>query len=278
MEKSKIKNFILILLALVNVFLLSIVITNAMEEQKARSCRIQALENVLSENGIALASDIKLPDTVPPTLTLKRNLDMERRNLSSLIGSCSAADQGGNVYFYNGSDGQARFRGTGEFEILLYSGVITKGRDPVGTAKSALKKLGIESGDIEPQVTVDGEETTVILYCSWEGTTIYNVPVTISFNSDNSTIISGARPLDVKSEVQSSADYPDGVTILMGFLESISQTGSVCNEITGVKIEYNMYSAVSGNCTLKPVWCITTNSGSFYIDAETGKQENILGA
>lgn len=275
MDKSKIKNFILLLLALVNVFLLFIVITNVIEEHKAQASRIEAVETVLSENGITLRSGIKLPETVPSLLSLKRDMEAEKHKLASLIGSCSAEDKGGNIFLYIGPDGDGKFRGTGEFEIRLNSGVIPKGRDPVGAAKTAMKKLGLECGDIEPLVTTDGNSTQVILYCSWDGTDIYNASVTFNFTSDSLYLIRGTRPLDTKSAVKSSDNYPDSVTILMNFLDSIQTTGHICSEITDLKIEFNMYSAVSGNCTLKPVWCITTNSGYYYIDAETSKAHNI---
>ncbi|MEA4894117.1 MAG: hypothetical protein VB064_02525 [Oscillospiraceae bacterium] len=278
MDKSKIKNFILVLLAVVNAFLLYIVITNDIEEHKAQASRMEALEKVLAEKGITLSSDIELSETVPPLLYLSREVDTEQRSLASLIGTCTAVDKGGNIFFYSGPNGEGKFRGTGEFEIELNSGVITKGRDPVGAAKTALKRLGLDCSDIEPVVTVEGSETTVILCCSWEGTSIYNARVTFVFCSDDLQRISGTRPLDVKSGIKSSETYPDSVTVIMSFLQSVHQTGFICSEINSLKIEYNMYSTVSGNCTLKPVWCITTNSGPFYIDAETVKAENIENA
>ncbi|PKM71576.1 MAG: hypothetical protein CVU91_13160 [Firmicutes bacterium HGW-Firmicutes-16] len=275
MDKFKIKNFILILLTLVNVFLLFIVITNVIEERKAQASRMEALENVLAEKGFTLNPDIELPDSVPPLLSLKRDMKTEKHNLSSLIGSCSVSDLGGNIFFYSGLDGEGRFRGTGEFEIILNPGVISKRRDPVGASKTALKKLGLECGELEPLVTTDGNDTTVVLSCSWDGTDIYDARVTFNFTYDNLLLISGTRPLDAKFSVQSSDNYPDSVTILMNFLKSAADTGFIFSEINDLKIEYYMYSAVSGSCTLKPVWCITTNSGPYYIDAETGKAENI---
>lgn len=278
MDKSKIKNFIIILLVLVNVFLLYIVVSGALEQRKAENLRMEALTTVLSENGITLNPDIELPEIIPSTLSLTRDMGAEQDRLSALIGNCTAQNKGGNIYFYNGSDGQAKFRGTGEFEILLNPGVIALGKNPVDSAKSALKKLNLEYGDIEPIVENDGSNTTVTLFCSWDGTAIYNAKITFLFTSDYLILISGTSPLDTKYLIQSSENYPDSVTVLMNFLESVRQTGYVCSEIIDLKTEYYMYSAVSGNCTLKPVWCIQTNSGSYYIDAETGKADNLEAA
>ena len=278
MDKSKAKNFILIVLALVNVFLLFSVISNAKEERDAQAYREESLKKVLSDNGITLDSDIELPDTVPPLLSLKRDMDAEYDSFNSLIGRSTVIDLGGNVFYYEGIDGQAKSRGTGEFEMKLDSGVITKGKNPAAAAKSAMKKLGIECSSVEPTITVDGENTTVTLCCAWKGVVVYSAQINFYFNSDNLLFISGTRPLHVENAVSSSENYPDGVTVLMGFLDSISQSGYVCSQISDLQIEYSMYSAVSGYCTLKPVWCIQTNSGPYYIDAETGITENISSA
>lgn len=274
MDKAKIKNFIIILLAIVNVFLLAIVISGAREKREADASRKEALENVLAEKGLTLNPNITLPENVPPLLSLQRDMDAEYRSISALIGKCTPQVEEGNSYFYDGTDGEATFSGTGEFEIMLNSGVISRGRNPVDAAKAALKRMGLECSNIEPIVENDGIKSTVTLYCSWDKTTIFDAAISFDFNSEYLWLIRGVRPFDVKYSVQSSENYPDSVTIIMNFLEYVSKTGYVCNEITDLKIEYSMNSTISGNCILRPVWCVETNSGTYYIDAQTGKAEN----
>lgn len=278
MDKSKVKNFIIILLALVNLFLLFIVVSNGIVENRATAYRLSALEKVLADNGITLNSKIEMPEDIPPVLTLKRDLHAEKKSLSALIGSCEAEDQGGNAYFYNGTNGQARSRGTGEFELKLNAGVISKGKDPVVAAKTAMKKLGIACADLKPIVTESGSEVTVTLFCALGGIPVRNAQINFIFTGDSLLLVTGTRPLEAKYTAQSSESYPDGVTVLMNFFSSISQTGKVCSEINGLTIEYYMYSAVSGNCTLEPVWSILTDVGTYYIDAATGKPEMVQSA
>jgi len=278
LDKARIKNFIIIVLVLVNAFLLLNVISSAKEQWDAQDFRVESLKKVLSDNGITLDSDIELPDSVPPLLSLKRDMEAEYDSFKALIGNCTVLDLGGNVFYYEGIDGQAKSRGTGDFEMKLNSGVVNKGRDPVYAAKSAMKKLGIECSSAEPVIAVEGENVTVTLCCAWDGVAVYSAKINFYFYSDNLLIISGTRPLQEENTVSSSENYPDAVTVLMGFLESSSQSGYVCSEISDLQVEYSMYSAVSGYCTLKPVWCIQTNSGSYYIDAETGIIENISSA
>lgn len=275
MDKSKIKNFIIILLFLVNVFLLTIVISNYTEERQAELYRKEALENVLSENGISINPDIELPESIPPQVSLKRNVESEKKFISSLLGKSSMKDLGGNIYYYYGSNGEAKFRGTGVFEILLNAGVIPKGNDPIDAAKVALRKLGIEYNGDGSTVETDGGNTTVTLNCSWNGTPIYNSKISFFFVSEYLMIITGSRPLDKEYVVQSTENYPDSITLLMNFLQTINDTGEVCNEIKDMQIGYFISSAVSGDCTLKPVWCIQTNSKSYYINAQTGEAEKL---
>jgi hypothetical protein len=273
-DKSKIKNFIIIVLVLVNVFLLVIVVSNARERRHAELYNKQALENIFTERGIYLNPNIKLPDKISPQVSLKRDTDNEYKRISALLGNCVVDDLGGNIYSYKGPNGIAEFRGNGEFDILLYAGVISKGKDPVDAAKIVMKKLGIEYSDAEIVLEENGTNTSITLLCSWDGTPIYNSRINFYYNSKYLTLISGSRPLDIEYSVQSSEDYLDSATVLMSFLESVRQTGDVFSEINNLKIMYTLNSAVSGDCTLKPIWCLQTNSKYYYIDARTGRLEN----
>lgn len=275
MDRTLIKNVLIIILVLVNVFLLYIVLHNASEERQAAVYRKQALENVLKENGISLKADISLPDKTESQVSLKRDEAKEESKISALLGNCVISDQGGNIYHYDGAKGSAQLQGSGEFEILLNSDDIYAGKDPVSAAKTAMRKLGLSSGDVEPKVKTDGDSTTVTLYCSYKDTTVYNASIDFSFYGNSLRIISGKRLLDSESQVSSDGTYLDSVTVLMKFLESVRKTGDVCSEIDDLQIGYYLSSSVSGDCTLKPIWRIQTNSRPYYIDAQTGKAETI---
>ena len=274
MNKAKIKNLILIMLALVNVFLLGIVLDNAYERQRAANYRKQALEQVLTDNGIKMNSDLELPEKIPPQVTLRRNLASEKKLIAGLIGDCAAQDLGGNIIYYEGTQGQARLRGTGEFEILPDSGVVSMKKDPVAPSIAAMKKLGIDCLEDTTVITGDSSGTTVVLGYAWNGVAVYNSKISLTFNSETLFLVSGSRPLDEKVAAVSTANYPDSTTVIMNFLESIRQTGEVCSEIKSLSIGYFLSSTVSGDCTLKPVWRIQTDAKAYYIDAETGAPES----
>ncbi len=273
MDKSKVKNFILLLLALVNAFLLYLVIIDAQEARRAREFREETLRAVLAERGVSLGEAVEFPESVPPLLTLLRDTSAEEKSLRRLIGGSIPQDQGGNVFFYDGADGQAKTRGTGEVEILLYAGA--RGKDPLSAAKSAMQKLGLDYSEHDATMTENGQDTLVTLGCAYNGTPIQNARISFYFSGGSLQIISGSKPLDGKHAQQSAEDYPDGVTTLMSFLEYIAQSGKICSEIRDLRIVYYMYSAVSGSCTLRPIWRIGTDAGTYYFDAETLRVEQL---
>jgi len=270
-ENSKIKNYIIILLALVNIFLLYIVLNSASEERQASNYRRQALETVLKSNGITLNPKITLPDKVPSQISLKRDLSSEHSKVGELLGNCEAQDQGGNIYYYSSENGDAQFRGTGDFEINLKSGILASGKDPAAAAKTALNKLEIAFSGNAPALHSSGSDSKVTVNCSWNDTPVYNAAITLNFEDGWLIKIAGKRLLDSENPIASSGSFLDGVSVLMKFLESIHQTGAVCSEINDLRLGYFLSTSVSGDCTLNPVWCILTDSQPYYIDALSGK-------
>lgn len=275
MDKSKLKNLIIAMLVLVNAFLLILVVSNERQAKTARLYREQALQNVFSEHGISLADSIDLSAVAPAQLSLRRDLKKEQKMLSSLIGSLSVQDMGGNIFYYEGVNGQASFSGTGDFKILLNPGIIKAGSDPVSTARATMRKLGYASSDVSEVVIEQSDESTMVtLCCSQSGYSIYNAVVKFDF-APNFTIISGRRPLDVENPATSVLSYLDCNTILMNFLEHIRQSGEICTKISAIETGYIMETAVSGVCTVHPVWYIGADTGDFFINASTGKWERL---
>lgn len=276
MEKSLVKNFILLLLALVNLFLGVIVVEEVRDEKSVARFQRAALEDVLESNGIRLSHSVALPEDVPPQLYLRRDSEAEKRLISALLGSSEWQDLGGNVYHYQGKNGEAWFRGTGEFEILLNADAVAPRREPEAIAKAALKKLGLEVSD---SPTISGENGETLTYLvSYNGTTVRNAQLSFSFTSDYQVTIHGTRPLDIREGSQSSEHYPDGASVLMSLLDAVHEKGIVCSEISDLKVEYYMSPAVSGSCTLRPIWHIGTDSGIYYFDAETTRAEQFEGS
>ena len=271
MDKSKIKNYIIFLLAFMNASLLIIVLGNMREASRAQSYREETIISVLAKNGISVSEDVSFSTPVLEEKHLRRDLGSERRGINALLGYTMVEYQGGSIYHYSGSGGRASFSGSGEFEILLNPGVIAKGADLVSSAQSALRMLGIRSSAACPVVIEEGENTIVVLTSAFGNVEIYNALLRFEFNSDYLERITGRRPLDIVYASHRLTRYVDGVTALMNFLQSIHESGDICSEIRSLNLGYFLSNEVSGKFILRPVWRVETDTGIFYIDKSSGR-------
>ena len=123
MDGAKIKNFILIVLALVNVFLLALVIHDWAADAEIRRQARADVATAFQNAGITLAADVPW-DAQESLYSLRRDSEKEYDLVRTILGSCAVQDLGGNILYYSSQRGEARFRGAGEFEIMPTSGDI----------------------------------------------------------------------------------------------------------------------------------------------------------
>ena len=62
---------------------------------------------------------------------------------------------------------------------------------------------------------------------------------------------------------------------LMRFLGLTREKGHICSELRGLELCYAFSASASGEGSLTPAWLIVTDTGEFYINAITGKEEVI---
>ena len=273
MDTSKIKNFIIIVLVLTNMFL---VVTSAVESSKENEVKRAAAEQLVSlyENkGISLPEKLDIYASAPVGCDLTRDLLQEQKIVESILGPCSVSEQGGNIYAYSGSDGQASFRGTGEFEMLLNYGVANSNRGRIEAARDVLKKMGLTAGDYSNE-TQDGEQYTVTLDCVYDGGDVYNARVSFLFSGESLMIVSGKRVFDTCID-SSALETIDLGTALVRFLKESADNGYICTVVTDISAGYAMSVTVSGACILSPVWRIETDTGEYIMNAVSGRFETI---
>ncbi|HBR09278.1 MAG TPA: hypothetical protein DD735_10375 [Clostridiales bacterium] len=276
MDNSKIKNFIIIILLIVNLLLTAVI---GADMVKNRTLRRQALEGVVAimeSRGITVSEDVALSYPDLNICSVRRDLDAEKKRVSAVLGKVSVQDRGGNILLYLGERGEAQFSGTGVFEILMNVGAVPTGQDPEGTARAFLKKLGMSTvkGDDGVRVDVRDGAGTVVLNCQIGKTEIINCQVTFIFTDGSLMLVSGTRPLD-KGSSDSLDNAMDVSTILMRFLDIISESGHVCSRLENLELCYVQSAPASGLGKLEPVWCLTTDAGEFYINGLTGKRETL---
>ncbi len=274
MDRAKVKNLILIILLLLNLFLLILVLLDVNESRSVRQEAERTVHLVLENAGIDVPETVSFSETIPAAVSLHRDLDAETNMVEAVLGRCTVEDAGGNIYSYSGQHGKANFRGTGEFEIVLDSGAVPTGSDPVETAADVLSAMGIESYLPSAAVTRSSDAIEVELSCAWQGSEIYNCTVSFTFSQESLILIMGQRFFDTEGETSVQGNL-DAATAVMRLLEILKEEEMSCSAITEVEPGYVLVVSVSGDSNLNPYWRIATDVGNYYISAVTGRQETV---
>lgn len=275
MDNAKLKNILIIILALVNAFLLFAVAADRVEAGASRSRAAENAVQVLENSSVTVAEGVDANLPAPQVYSVKRDAARENSLVASLLGRTTTQDLGGNIYLYSSDKGQASLRGTGEMDVLFTAGAVDAGSDPAASAAKLMKKLGMAADKADAAVSADeGGGTKVTLPCSFQGQPVYNAEMTFTFTSDSLLMMSGTRIFDTAAKASGNAAM-DSLSALMRFVEIIRGEGYVCSELRGLGTGYLLSVPVSGESTLTPVWHFVTDTGDLYVNAVTGKTETV---
>lgn len=274
MDTSKIKNIIILILLAVNVFLAAALIGDRAQTNAVKTAAWESAIEAVERAGISVSEDISSDLATPSVYTLRRDMDSELEWLGRLLGSVTAADLGGNIWFYSSESGQASVRGAGECDILFSTDTFSTGRSAAKSAEKVMKKLGLEPDGANADVISSRDGSTVTLGCLWQGCPVYNAELSFTFSEDYLVMISGTRIFDRQVQV-SGEGVLDELSVMLRFVEAVSEQGYVCSSLSALDSGYIFSVAVSGEGTLNPVWRFTTDTGELYINAVTGRVETL---
>lgn len=279
MDTVKAKNFIIIVLLLMDGILLALFAADSVRAGTAESTALTGAIEVLNESGISVSESIDFSHGAMSVYSTARDEQLERQHVTALMGESEYSDQGGSIITYSAVDGggEATFRGVGGIQVQLMDWSPGEDFDAEAAAREMAADLGIEvlTGNGTAQVNVnENGRGTVVLFCAHEGVLIINCRLIFTFD-EPSIIIEGTRPLDTVVS-GTAVDVLDAPTVLMRFLEHIRELGQVCSQISSADIAYYFTATAAGDGTLQPVWRISTDTGTFYLNAVTGAaEENI---
>lgn len=279
MDKFKAKNFIIIVLLLMDAILLALIGADMARSASSQRAALEGAVDVLEENGISVAGEMELPEGPVYVYSTARDEQLERQHVDALLGESEYTDLGGSIITYYALDGsgEATFRGVGGIQVRLGGRSAGDVPDAEAEARQMAADLGIEvlSGSGTAQVNMSGDGGSVVLFCAHEGVLIANCRLVFTFGGD-SVVIEGTRPLDTVSP-SGEAELLDAPTSLMRFLELLRERGQVCSEIRSFTLAYFFTATAAGDGTLEPVWRIVTDTGDFYLNAITGASVDNVG-
>jgi len=272
MDASKVKNIVIIILLLLNAFLAAAVISDSYDRASARRSEIKMIEQILGDHGITLRDGVSLSVETSGSYALIRDLSKEEQRVRRLLSSVTVSTTGGGAYVYYGAGGQAVFRGSGEFDILMNADAVSEGRDSAKTAASVMKKLGIDIYGELTQIMEDNGDALVTMTASFEGLPVFNARTTLNFTNGYLFMVSGVRAFDNRTE-KNGEGSPGVVDAVISFLKIMQENGHVCSYIEKLETGYIISSTVLGEGVLTPVWYFATDTFEVYINAATGAAE-----
>ena len=262
MDRSLLKNIIIIILVLVNLFLAASLLMRQNSAVHFRRQTEAQLTELFAADGMTLEKNAFSRKTPPASFVLSRNLQRERDAAAFFLGSSLIQeDQGGGTYTYTGNSGVARFRTGGSFEI---AGTLSS-NDPETFFRSFCKTFDFEPLLLNFQENGTGSATAVPV-CN--DLPVFNCPVTFTVSDGNLMTVSGTLlPLE-GSSVTSEAEPLSSAAALTIFQNVRREIGAVVSAVTESALCYELQS--SSSMTLVPSWCITTDTKNYYVNCITG--------
>lgn len=271
MEWPKLKNIVLLMLVITNLFLLVFAVGRRGQELRQETQARASAIRLLTGKGIAL-EDEQVPQKIDrPVLRLTMDRGQERAQALALLGEGAAQEVlGGQVYRYSSDRGAIRFHSGGEFYAQLDPAASPlEGRPMAQHAAEIMAGLGF-SGEVISTSSQEEGEGVVVLRQWFRGVPVLDCTATVTYRDGGLYSISGQRRLTGKAD-QEEGETISVATALIHISTGISRLGDVCSAIHTIDDAYLTGSALGGAIRLVPVWQIGTDTGSYLLDLTTGE-------
>lgn len=267
MKVAYIKNVVIWALVAINLFFLSYYLIGRYQDNTIKLQMRKEIALLMAQNGIDLDTDNIHEGGELYLLDTNRDSDKEQAIVESFLGQTTVVEQGGIITNYNGKNGQAVFRNSGEFELAFEPGVNMTTASIAAMTRQLLEKMELETSSVTVTGTDGNGVATVV--CTWKKHRIYNCRIKFVYTSGRLVEISGKYASDV-TMTDEKVSMSSSATALMHFLSAVRSDKYTCSAITAVEAGYYFVSAAYGEGRSNPVWRIETDTGVYYVDAVTG--------
>lgn len=260
MKASRLKTIVIVILLLVNVFLLFLLLSRRAEQNAAYERAVDQLVTLYEASGITLDRSTLTQDETLFSAETQRDSARETAFAEALLGSVSVSESGG-VTRYTGTDGSCIIRTGGTVDASLTRSV----SDPEVFCDELFKSFGYA----RTRALLSGGSGSITGVRHTGERSVFNAPLTLTFSEGTLTAVTGTF-LPPLSESRRT-DGVDAVSALVYFLDYRNSSGAVCTQIASVEHGYLLQSSAAAQVSLLPVWCITTDVNSYYVNCLTGE-------
>lgn len=269
MEWRKLKNLIILILLMVNGFLLVLVTIRSREAAQYERSALEQTVQVLEQGGIQVDISAVFPASGMVPLSVERDLAQEAKLAHALLGEDALGDnQGGGVYLYHSALGEVSLRAGGELTAELAPDSHWETSHPEEHAARLLKGVGVDAA--LDGASQENGQTTLRFTQRRDGAPVFSCRVEFVYRDGYLRSMSGV--LLLASEGTAEPGQPLTLpTALLRFSEEIAATGDVCTYLRSMEPGWRRTAqSVSGGIRLTPVWLVTTDAASYYLDCVTG--------
>ena len=269
MPVSKLKNLILLILALATAFLLALVVPLRLSQTHSEQRLHEQLEQLFAASGIQLTTQ-HLPQSRQLCVIEAGGIQTAASTAATaLLGQTVLLEEDSTRYtlHYTSAAGICSFSPDGSFSAAL-TGVTASGA-PLSHAKDLLRRMGYEAASIEARPRADGG-TDIVSTQSVLDVPVLSGTLTLSYDASGAlTALTGSFfPADELLRVGDSVSCScaDALVALLSRRDTLGWVGS---SVTVMTQGFRRADSASAAARLTPVWRIDTDAGSFYVSGVT---------
>ncbi len=266
MDRFRLKNIIILILVLVNGFLLGVLSMRHTSESASHRQTAEQLVELFAADGMTLRGDDIPSKAAPAGQSLVRDMDRERAVAAFFLGKNPVQDnQGGDIYSYTGAaGGAAQFRAGGSFDIAC----ALSGMDGAGLIRDFCQEFSYS----EPVFVLDDDGSgTATAVCSYNGLPVSNCAVTFTLNQGTLLAVSGTLLPEKGAELSFDQEPLSAAAALTAFQKMRRERQTAVSAITKITSCYELQSSASSALSLVPAWCISTDTGCYYVNCISGE-------
>lgn len=265
MESSRLKNIIILILVLTDLFLLGSLTSRRTAELSSRRRGEEQLVELFAADQITLDPDLIPYQTPPASRTLVRDLDQERAIATALLGKNLRQNNSGDVvYGFDSDAGAALFRSNGGFDV---AGTLSS-----GSAEEVCREFCKSFGYRDLTFSLENGSGTATATRYYDDYPV--VGCTVEFSIDNGVLrtVTGTYLPDTYTETAGETEPLSATAALTAFLSARRASGGVGSAVTDIYLCYELQSTTAAPMSLVPAWCIVTDlpSSVYYVNCITG--------
>lgn len=264
MDRSRLKQVIIVILVFLNIFLLISLAMQRSAEQTTHRRLEEQLILLFSADGMTMEEGTLPREEPPSALTMSRDAAREREAAVHFLGEAVRyEEQGSGVVSYAGEAGTALFREDGSFEITG----MRIAEDAEALCRSFCKKFSFG----EPTFLLNAAGSgTAAAAGSYDRRRVVGGGVEFRFEEGILVGVSGTLLPETGTAVVSDVRMLSAAAALTEFQKTRRETGAVVSAVSDVVLCYRLQSSAATPVSLTPVWCIVTDTSMYYVNCATG--------